>query len=127
MTLLLLITAFGFAAFAFLALNIAHGEESGHVQTAGAVILVFFVHNLFMLSYGGRLSSLHRFSVVLHFCFIQTALSSQHSLLARNLLMRPLTGLSATVVITLGLSLVGSICSLLSSPTGNCPAFPKLM
>ena len=70
---------------------------------------------------------LHRFSVVLHFCFIQTALSSQHSLHARNLLMRPLTGLPATVVITLGLSLVGSFCSLLSSPTGNHPAFPKLI
>ena len=48
MTILPLIPAFCFAAFSFLALNIAHGKESGHVQTAGAVILVFFVHNLFM-------------------------------------------------------------------------------
>ena len=60
------------------------------------------------------------------FFFIQTALRFRHSLPARNLLMRPFTGLPATVVITLGLSLVGSISSLLSSPTGNCPAFPKL-
>ena len=40
--------------------------------------------------------------------------------------MRPFIGWSATVVITLGRSLMGSSCPLLSSPTGNDPAFPKL-
>ena len=42
-------------------------------------------------------------------------------------LMRPFIGWSATVVITLGRSRMGSSCPLLSSPTGNDPAFPKLM
>ena len=41
-------------------------------------------------------------------------------------LMRPFIGWSATVVITLGRSRMGSSCPLLSSPTGNDPAFPKL-
>ena len=41
-------------------------------------------------------------------------------------LMRPFIGWSATVVITLGRSRMGSNCPLLSSPTGNDPAFPKL-
>ena len=41
--------------------------------------------------------------------------------------MRPFIGWSATVVITLGRSRMGSSCPLLSSPTGNDPAFPKLM
>ena len=40
--------------------------------------------------------------------------------------MRPFIGWSATVVITLGRSRMGSSCPLLSSPTGNDPAFPKL-
>ena len=40
--------------------------------------------------------------------------------------MRPFIGWSATVVITLGRSRMGSNCPLLSSPTGNDPAFPKL-
>ena len=40
--------------------------------------------------------------------------------------MRPFIGWSATVVITLGRSRMGSSCHLLSSPTGNDPAFPKL-
>ena len=40
--------------------------------------------------------------------------------------MRPFIGWSATVVITLGRSRIGSSCPLLSSPTGNDPAFPKL-
>ena len=40
--------------------------------------------------------------------------------------MRPFIGWSATVVITLGRSQMGSSCPLLSSPTGNDPAFPKL-
>ena len=40
--------------------------------------------------------------------------------------MRPFIGWSAAVVITLGRSRMGSSCSLLSSPTGNDPAFPKL-
>ena len=40
--------------------------------------------------------------------------------------MRPFIGWSATVVITLGRSRMGSSCPLLSSPTGNAPAFPKL-
>ena len=40
--------------------------------------------------------------------------------------MRPFIGWSATVVITLGRSRRGSSCPLLSSPTGNDPAFPKL-
>ena len=39
--------------------------------------------------------------------------------------MRPFIGWSATVVITLGRSRMGSSCPLLSSPTGNDPAFPK--
>ena len=82
MTLFPLITAFGFAVFDFLALNIAHGEESGHVQTAGAVILVFFVHNLFMLSFGGRLSPppkvFSHFTFLLHpDCFKLSALASR--------------------------------------------------
>ena len=42
-------------------------------------------------------------------------------------LMRPFIGWSATVVITLGRSRMGSSYPLLSSPTGNDPAFPKLM
>ena len=37
--------------------------------------------------------------------------------------MRPFIGWSATVVITLGRSRMGSSCPLLSSPTGNDPAF----
>ena len=41
-------------------------------------------------------------------------------------LVRPFIGWSATVVITLGRSRMGSSCPLLSSPTGNDPAFPKL-
>ena len=41
-------------------------------------------------------------------------------------LMRPFIGWSATVVITLGRFRMGSSCPLLSSPTGNDPAFPKL-
>ena len=41
--------------------------------------------------------------------------------------MRPFIGWSATVVITLGRSRLGSSYPLLSSPTGNDPAFPKLM
>ena len=41
-------------------------------------------------------------------------------------LMRPFIGWSATVVITLGRSRMGSSYPLLSSPTGNDPAFPKL-
>ena len=41
--------------------------------------------------------------------------------------MRPFIGWSATVVITLGRSRMGSSYPLLSSPTGNDPAFPKLM
>lgn len=49
MTLFPFTAALGLAVLSFLALNIAHGEESGHVQTAGAVILVFFVHNLFLM------------------------------------------------------------------------------
>ena len=57
---------------------------------------------------------------------LQTALRSRHSLHARNLLIRPFIGWSATVVITLGRSRMGSSCPLLSSPTGNDPAFPKL-
>ena len=40
--------------------------------------------------------------------------------------MRPFIGWSATVVITLRRSRMGSSCPLLSSPTGNDPAFPKL-
>ena len=40
--------------------------------------------------------------------------------------MRPFIGWSATVVITLGRSRMGSSRPLLSSPTGNDPAFPKL-
>ena len=40
--------------------------------------------------------------------------------------MRPFIGWPATVVITLGRSRMGSSCPLLSSPTGNDPAFPKL-
>ena len=40
--------------------------------------------------------------------------------------MRPFIGWSATVVITLGRSRMESSCPLLSSPTGNDPAFPKL-
>ena len=40
--------------------------------------------------------------------------------------MRPFIEWSATVVITLGRSRMGSSCPLLSSPTGNDPAFPKL-
>ena len=40
--------------------------------------------------------------------------------------MRPFIGWSATVVITLGRSRMGSSCPLMSSPTGNDPAFPKL-
>ena len=40
--------------------------------------------------------------------------------------MRPFIGWSATVVITLGRSRMGSSCPPLSSPTGNDPAFPKL-
>ena len=40
--------------------------------------------------------------------------------------MRPFIGWSATVVITRGRSRMGSSCPLLSSPTGNDPAFPKL-
>ena len=32
------------AARSFLTLDIAHGEERGHVQTAGAVVLVLFLH-----------------------------------------------------------------------------------
>ena len=40
--------------------------------------------------------------------------------------MRPFIGWSATVVITLGRSRMGSSCPLLSSPTGNDPACPKL-
>ena len=40
--------------------------------------------------------------------------------------MRPFIGWSATVVITLGRFRMGSSCPLLSSPTGNDPAFPKL-
>ena len=40
--------------------------------------------------------------------------------------MRPFIGWSATVVITLGRSRMGSSCPLLSSPTGNDPTFPKL-
>ena len=40
--------------------------------------------------------------------------------------MRPFIGWSATVVITLGRFRMGSSCPLLSSPTGNAPAFPKL-
>ena len=40
--------------------------------------------------------------------------------------MGPFIGWSATVVITLGRSRMGSSCPLLSSPTGNDPAFPKL-
>ena len=40
--------------------------------------------------------------------------------------MRPFIGWSATVVITHGRSRMGSSCPLLSSPTGNDPAFPKL-
>lgn len=46
--------------------------------------------------------------------------------LCPQLLMRPFIGWSATVVITLGRSRMGSSCPLLSSPTGNDPAFPKL-
>ena len=71
-------------------------------------------------------AAFRRLRGVLSCVLIQTALRSRHSLFARNLLMQPFTGLPATVVITLGLSLVGSISSLLSWPTGNCPAFPKL-
>ena len=41
--------------------------------------------------------------------------------------MRPFIGWSATVVITLGRSRMGSSYPLLLSPTGNDPAFPKLM
>ena len=41
--------------------------------------------------------------------------------------MRPFIGWSATVIITLGQSQMGSSCPLLSSPTGNDPAFPKLV
>ena len=40
--------------------------------------------------------------------------------------MRPFIGWPATVVITHGRSRMGSSCPLLSSPTGNDPAFPKL-
>ena len=40
--------------------------------------------------------------------------------------MRPFIGWSATVVITLGRFRMESSCPLLSSPTGNDPAFPKL-
>ena len=40
--------------------------------------------------------------------------------------MRPFIGWSATVVITLGRSRMGSSCPLLSSPSRNDPAFPKL-
>ena len=43
--------------------------------------------------------------------------------LCPQLLMQPFIGWSATVVITLGRSRMGSSCPLLSSPTGNDPAF----
>ena len=39
----------------------------------------------------------------LFFCFIQTALRSRHSLFARNLLMRPFTGLPATCCLNFNL------------------------
>ena len=64
---------------------------------------------------------------VLSCVLIQTALRFRHSRHACNLLMQPFTGLPATVVITLWLSLVGSIHPLPSSPTGSYPDFPKLV
>lgn len=67
-------------------------------------------------------------SLLYNFCLFRLpdVLGTRFTLHARNLLMRPFIGWSATVVITLGRSRMGSSCPLLSSPTGNDPAFPKL-
>ena len=55
------------AARSFLTLDIAHGEERGHVQTAGAVVLVPFLHMrvLSVLSAGAEAAPARFLSCVL--------------------------------------------------------------
>lgn len=44
MTLLFLPGLLGAAAFGFFSLDAAHGEISGHIQIAGAIVFVFLRH-----------------------------------------------------------------------------------